>query len=87
MIPHEIIQWGLGGLAGAYLIWSIIRSRKSLRLQQEAAIRAKTIIESDTENQKRYNDAIDLQREQIQLTKDLIKEIQGLRDDINKKGI
>jgi beta-lactamase class A len=87
METQTIIQWALAAIAGAYLLTSIFRSRKSLKLQQEAATRSRALIDAEAENESRHNIALEFAKEQSQLMKDIIKEIQGLRDDINRKGV
>ena len=76
-----------------FLTWSAIRMQKSFRIQKEsvktqkeAAERQKLLIARSAENEQRVEqrvvESINLTKEHIQLTKDLIAEIQGLRDDV-----
>jgi len=75
MTEHALIPLIVSGVAAAYLILASARSRKSLRLQQEAAERQKKLIETASETPEEREEYMRLSREQVQLTRDLIAEI------------
>jgi hypothetical protein len=80
LVPILLITVGLG-----YLAWSIARSRRWEKYQGEAATRAKTIIEASSHDRERLGEAILISREQLQVEKELLSELKGLRDDLKKR--
>jgi hypothetical protein len=64
-----------------FLAWSVFRNRRWENYRDEATTRAKT---AASEGQQRFEEAISISREQLQLSKELLNEIKGLRDDLQK---
>jgi len=86
MNTHQIIPIILISAFVAFWAWSIARSRRWEKYQGEAANRSKAIIEAAASDRERFNEVMANSREQLQVTKDLLAEIKGLREDLRGGG-
>jgi hypothetical protein len=68
----------------AFTAWSVVRGRRWEKHQGEAANRAKAIIEATSQDRERFSEVMSISREQLQVTKELLSEIKGLRNDLKK---
>jgi hypothetical protein len=84
MNGHNLVPIVFIVAALAYLAWSVARGRRWEKYQGEAANRSKTIIEDAARDRERLNEAISISREQLQVEKELLSELKGLRDDLKK---
>jgi hypothetical protein len=86
MNAHNLVPIIFIVAALAYLAWSVARSRRWEKYQGEAADRSKTIIEATSRDRERLEEAISISREQLQVEKELLSEIKGLREDLRRNG-
>jgi hypothetical protein len=86
MSKHDLTPFVFIGLFLVFLAWSVVRGRRWEKYQGEAATRAKTIIDASSSDRDRLNEAISISREQLEVEKQLLSEIKGLRDDLRKSG-
>jgi hypothetical protein len=68
----------------AFAAWLVVRGRRWEKYQGEAAKRSKAIIEATSQDRERFNEVMSISREQLQVTKELLAEVKGLRDDLKK---
>jgi len=72
-------------VAAAYLIWTMIRSAKWMRLQAESAERQKSLIGRSAEAELIVGESIKIQDEQLRLARELVGELEGLREDLTER--
>jgi hypothetical protein len=84
MNTHQIVPLVFIIIFSAFILWSITRNRRWERYQQEAAGRAKLMIEKAAGNTERFEKAMVASQEQIRLLTELLEEIKGLRADLRE---
>ena len=70
----------------AYLAWSVARGRRWEKYQSEAARRSKALIEAASGEKERFDEVMSVSREQLQVAKELLSKIKGLRNDLRQNG-
>lgn len=69
-----------------FWIWSITCSRRWESYQGEAANRSKAILQAAESDRRRFSEIMAISREQLQVAKELLAEIKGLREDLRRNG-
>jgi predicted Holliday junction resolvase-like endonuclease len=78
---ERILIWMLLAVAAAYLVWSMLRSIKWMRLQAESAERQKCLVARSADAEQTVMESIRHQEEQIRLMRVLVAEICALREE------
>jgi hypothetical protein len=84
MNTHELIPVVFIIVFLGFAAWSVARGRRWERYQQEAAGRAKMIVEKTAEDSGRFEQVMSVSQQQLQLLKELLQEIKALRADLKQ---
>ncbi|HXQ80704.1 MAG TPA: hypothetical protein VN775_05300 [Opitutaceae bacterium] len=81
----RFLVWILLVVAAAYLIWTMVRSSRWMRLQAESAERQRNLMGRSAQAEQVVGESIKIQEEQLRLTRELVGELKGLREDSEER--